>query len=105
MKGRLETEPGDAYRHYACDIRDADAIDKLFAEYEGEIGLVIIHTAAQPSHDWAATVTRRPIFRQRFGHVESAGREQNTRAGCGLYLYIHQQGLWRHPQPTASGGI
>ncbi len=53
MKERLETELGDAYRHHACDIRDADAIDKLFAQYEGEIGLVI-HTAAQPSHDWAA---------------------------------------------------
>lgn len=53
MKERLETELGAAYRHHALDIRDADAIDRLFAEYEGEIDLVI-HTAAQPSHDWAA---------------------------------------------------
>jgi CDP-paratose 2-epimerase len=35
------------------DIRDADGIDRLFAAHAGRIGLVI-HTAAQPSHDWAA---------------------------------------------------
>src|ERR1700722_19584468 len=41
------------YRHYEVDIRDADGIGKLFAQYGREIQLVI-HTAAQPSHDWAA---------------------------------------------------
>ncbi|MEZ4909319.1 MAG: NAD-dependent epimerase/dehydratase family protein [Saprospiraceae bacterium] len=35
------------------DIRDFDAISKIFNEYGAEIKL-IIHTAAQPSHDWAA---------------------------------------------------
>ncbi|MBF0169924.1 MAG: NAD-dependent epimerase/dehydratase family protein [Nitrospinae bacterium] len=53
MRTRLEAELGDAYRHYSIDIRDTAAIDRLFADYEGEIGLVV-HTAAQPSHDWAA---------------------------------------------------
>ncbi|MGB1718595.1 MAG: NAD-dependent epimerase/dehydratase family protein, partial [Candidatus Latescibacterota bacterium] len=37
----------------AIDIRDASAIDQLFAEYGRSIS-VVIHTAAQPSHDWAA---------------------------------------------------
>ncbi len=41
------------YRHCAIDIRDASAIDQLFAEYDSSIS-VVIHTAAQPSHDWAA---------------------------------------------------
>jgi CDP-paratose 2-epimerase len=36
------------------DIRDADAIDRIFAEHSSQIELVI-HTAAQPSHDWAAS--------------------------------------------------
>jgi|ERR1039458_6786948 CDP-paratose 2-epimerase len=36
------------------DIRDADAIDRIFAEHASQIELVI-HTAAQPSHDWAAS--------------------------------------------------
>jgi CDP-paratose 2-epimerase len=36
------------------DIRDADAVLQIFAERSGEIELVV-HTAAQPSHDWAAS--------------------------------------------------
>jgi CDP-paratose 2-epimerase len=36
------------------DIRDADAIDRVFAGHARDLELVI-HTAAQPSHDWAAT--------------------------------------------------
>jgi CDP-paratose 2-epimerase len=35
------------------DIRDADGIDALFARHGSAIEL-IVHTAAQPSHDWAA---------------------------------------------------
>ena len=41
------------YRHCDVDIRDGEAIERLFGEYSGAIELVI-HTAAQPSHDWAA---------------------------------------------------
>jgi len=41
------------YRHHDIDIRDAGALEKLFREYNKEIRLVL-HTAAQPSHDWAA---------------------------------------------------
>lgn len=43
-----------AYTHYNLDIRDAPAIHRVFARYSNAIKL-IIHTAAQPSHDWAAT--------------------------------------------------
>ena len=41
------------YRHYSTDIRDQKALEKIFHEYGKDIKL-IIHTAAQPSHDWAA---------------------------------------------------
>lgn len=41
------------YVHYDADIRDLDALDQIFREHAGDIGAVI-HTAAQPSHDWAA---------------------------------------------------
>jgi CDP-paratose 2-epimerase len=41
------------YTHRDFDIRDAAAVDALFAQYGAEIQLVI-HAAAQPSHDWAA---------------------------------------------------
>jgi len=41
------------YRHHATDIRDVEALDAIFGEYNKDIRLVL-HTAAQPSHDWAA---------------------------------------------------
>lgn len=50
---RLTTELGAAFRAVDLDIRDGDGIDRLFAEHRGAIEL-IVHTAAQPSHDWAA---------------------------------------------------
>jgi CDP-paratose 2-epimerase len=51
-QSRLREEHSN-YRHHDIDIRDAGALEKLFREYNKEIGLVL-HTAAQPSHDWAA---------------------------------------------------
>lgn len=45
------------YRHHAADIRDYAAVEDIFKEYAGAIVLVI-HTAAQPSHDWAAREPR-----------------------------------------------
>lgn len=42
-----------SYEHYDLDIRDNAAITRLFQRYGRSISL-IIHTAAQPSHDWAA---------------------------------------------------
>src|SRR5438552_3413668 len=42
------------YRHHSIDIRDQDAVFKIFEEAGKDISLVI-HTAAQPSHDWAAS--------------------------------------------------
>lgn len=49
---RLEREvPG--YEHVAADIRDADAMAALFRRFGRDISLVV-HAAAQPSHDWAA---------------------------------------------------
>lgn len=50
----LKDKYGDQYHHYDLDIRDRDAIEAIFKEHTGAIDL-IIHTAAQPSHDWAAS--------------------------------------------------
>ncbi len=41
------------YKHYDADIREVKDLEKIFCEYKTDIQLVI-HTAAQPSHDWAA---------------------------------------------------
>jgi CDP-paratose 2-epimerase len=50
---RLKSELGSAYYHCNFDIRDAGRINRLFANLGKNIELVI-HAAAQPSHDWAA---------------------------------------------------
>ena len=42
------------FRVESADIRDRDAVERIFRERAGQIELVI-HTAAQPSHDWAAS--------------------------------------------------
>jgi CDP-paratose 2-epimerase len=49
---RLESELR-AYRHFDMDIRDQNAVADLFGRYAASVA-VVIHTAAQPSHDWAA---------------------------------------------------
>ncbi len=51
QKERLIKIYGDHYKHYNLDIRNFDKLTKIFKEYKPDI---IIHTAAQPSHDWAA---------------------------------------------------
>lgn len=49
---RLEKEFNN-YKHYNADIRDYNALERIFKEYGKDIKIVV-HTAAQPSHDWAA---------------------------------------------------
>lgn len=40
------------YSHRNVDIRNREAVDAIFCQYGGEIK-VVVHAAAQPSHDWA----------------------------------------------------
>ena len=49
---RLESEIRN-YRHVDGDVRDAALLESVFARYGRGI-VAVIHTAAQPSHDWAA---------------------------------------------------
>ena len=42
------------YQHEELDIRDTEQIDRLIARLGSDVK-VIVHTAAQPSHDWAAS--------------------------------------------------
>jgi CDP-paratose 2-epimerase len=49
----LRARHPDEFVSLELDIRDRDAIERVFAEHAPAIELVI-HTAAQPSHDWAA---------------------------------------------------
>ena len=48
----LEAYP--EFQSLDVDIRDGEAVARVFAEHRAAVEL-IIHTAAQPSHDWAAS--------------------------------------------------
>jgi CDP-paratose 2-epimerase len=50
---RIARQLGRSYSHHDVDIRDRAAVLAVFAHYGANIELVL-HTAAQPSHDWAA---------------------------------------------------
>jgi CDP-paratose 2-epimerase len=50
---RLRRDLKASYTHEDVDVRDRDGVAAIFARYGGNIG-VVIHAAAQPSHDWAA---------------------------------------------------
>ncbi len=43
----------DDYEHRHVDIRDREELQAIFEQFSGDIE-VVVHTAAQPSHDWAA---------------------------------------------------
>ena len=42
------------YKHFSVDIRNTKEVEKIFKKYGSQLDL-IIHTAGQPSHDWAAS--------------------------------------------------
>lgn len=50
-KNKLQKTLKDKYIHYNIDIRDNKKLEEVFKKHTFDL---IIHTAAQPSHDWAA---------------------------------------------------
>ncbi|MEO0132238.1 MAG: NAD-dependent epimerase/dehydratase family protein [candidate division WOR-3 bacterium] len=51
QKERLLEKYKNVYKHCDLDIRNYDGLIKIFKDFVPDL---IIHTAAQPSHDWAA---------------------------------------------------
>ena len=80
---RLQTT-FDNYRHYAADIRDVPALEKIFREYGADIALVV-HTAAQPSHDWAA---REPFTDFSVNATGTLNMLEMTRQHCPEAVFI-----------------
>ena len=70
--------------NHAVDIRDVDAVSRLFAEYGKDIALVI-HTAAQPSHDWAA---REPFTDFSVNALGTLNLLEATRKNCPEAVFI-----------------
>jgi CDP-paratose 2-epimerase len=72
------------YVHSAVDIRDQGEISKIFKRYGREIKLVI-HTAAQPSHDWAA---REPLTDFQVNALGTLNMLEATRQYCPDAVFI-----------------
>ena len=97
---RLKSELGSTYRHSDFDIRDTDRINRLFAHLGKDISLVI-HTAAQPSHDWAARDPHMDFSVNALGTLNLLEATRQLLPRGPVHLHLHQQGLRRYAQPPA----
>ena len=80
---RLQRDlPG--YEHQDLDIRDGQAMNGLFARCGKSVSLVV-HTAAQPSHDWAA---RDPLTDYNINAVGTLHLLEATRTHCPDAVFI-----------------
>ncbi len=79
------------YEHHDLDIRDAAAVNELFKQHRGAIDAVV-HTASQPSHDWAArdpqtdfTLRRHAKSFAAAGTAEALGNRARPRIRAGNF--------------------
>ena len=72
------------YEHSELDIRDRDGVDRLFARHGKDIS-AIVHTAAQPSHDWAA---RDPLTDWSVNATGTVNLLESTRRHCPDAVFI-----------------
>lgn len=72
------------YKHYNADIREVSQLEPIFKEYGADIKL-IVHTAAQPSHDWAA---REPFTDFGVNAVGTINMLEMTRLNCPEAVFI-----------------
>lgn len=72
------------YKHYNIDIRSYTDLEKIFSYYKSDIDIVI-HTAAQPSHDWAA---KEPVTDFSVNAVGTLNLLELTRIYCSKATFI-----------------
>ena len=97
------SELGAAYTPpHASTSATATASSRLFRELGSTVELVI-HAAAQPSHDWAAQAAAHRLRHQRGRHAERArGDPRSPRPRRGVHLHLDQQGLRRPAELAAA---
>ena len=94
-QSRLKSELGKTYRHSDFDIRDTERVNRLFADLGTNIALVV-HTAAQPSHDWAARDPHVDFSVNAVGTLNLLGGDAPALSGRAVYFHFDQQSLWGH---------
>ncbi|MEC7986526.1 MAG: NAD-dependent epimerase/dehydratase family protein [Myxococcota bacterium] len=73
-----------SYTHHNIDIRDSEPLRTVFERYGSDISL-ILHTAAQPSHDWAA---KEPMTDFSVNAVGTLNLLELTRKYCPKSVFI-----------------
>jgi CDP-paratose 2-epimerase len=71
------------FRHYGCDIRDRQGLDEIFSTRSFDL---IIHCAAQPSHDKARDI---PILDFEVNAMGTVNLLEMTRRYCREAVFIH----------------
>jgi CDP-paratose 2-epimerase len=82
-KNRLENKYSN-FKSYSADIRSVESLEPIFSKYGNDISL-IIHTAAQPSHDWAA---REPLTDFGVNATGTINMLEMTRKYCSDAVFI-----------------
>jgi len=72
------------YKNESVDIRDFNSLERIFLKYGKDIKLVV-HTAAQPSHDWAA---KEPITDFTVNANGTLNMLELTRINCPKAVFI-----------------
>jgi CDP-paratose 2-epimerase len=72
------------YEHYNTDIRDYEKLNEVFSKYSSDIDIVI-HTAAQPSHDWAV---KEPLTDFSINATGTMNMLEVTRLNCPKATFI-----------------
>lgn len=72
------------FYNYNIDIRNVKAVEAVFEKYKSDI-VLIVHTAAQPSHDWAA---REPFTDFSVNAVGTLNMLEATRKYCPEAVFI-----------------
>ena len=89
------------FRHHGLDVRDRQVMLDLIGDLRPHF---IIHCAAQPSHDLAASRPFDDFDVNAVGTHEPAGGDRATRSEAVFCLHEHEQGLRRRAQRAAAGG-
>ncbi len=76
---------GTRYRHLDIDIRDRGELRRVFTRYGRDLALVV-HAAAQPSHDWAA---REPFTDFDVNAVGTVNLLEHTRLFAPEAVFVH----------------
>lgn len=85
ISGNLQALEGlDNFEYHSADIRDYETLEKIFVDNSSDIEC-IIHTAAQPSHDWAV---KEPFTDYHINATATLNLLELTRKHCAKATFI-----------------